>query len=441
MPQSVAASVFAVVILGLFLLDRDRSSRVSPALWIAVTWVFLAASRSTSEWLGLPTGRVWPDRYLDGSPLDRFVLTGLLAAGISVLVARRRRVMTLLRVNWPILLFFSYCGLSVLWSDYPDVAFKRWTKALGDIVMVFLVLSEAEPLAALKRLLAWTGFLLIPLSILFIKYYPDLGRGYNRWTWTPYYTGVSFGKNGLGYVCFVFGLAALWRLLDGLRRTERSSLRRLVLVQGTVLAMTSWLFWKADSATSLACFLLGGSLIAATSLCAARRPLTVHVLVGAGICLLLSGLLIDTGTSMVEAMGRDTSFTGRTGLWDHLLRIADDSWIGAGYESFWLGERVENLWRTYWWHPNQAHNGYLEIYLNLGSIGLGLLGFVIAWGYRNVAEAFRRNPAVAKLKLAYFIPALAYNMTEAAFRMMHPVWIALLIAICVPLPSSRQEEA
>ena len=70
--------------------------------------------------------------------------------------------------------------MSIGWSDYPDVAFKRWIKSLGDFVMVLIILTDRDRYAAIKRALTWTAFLLMPLSVLFIKFYPDLGRGYHR---------------------------------------------------------------------------------------------------------------------------------------------------------------------------------------------------------------------------------------------------------------------
>ena len=76
----------------------------------------------------------------------------------------------------PILIFFPYCALSILWADYPLVAFKHWNKGIGDLVMVLVVLTDPEPAAAFKRLLSRLGFVLLPLSILFIKYYPSIGR-------------------------------------------------------------------------------------------------------------------------------------------------------------------------------------------------------------------------------------------------------------------------
>ena len=91
MPQSVATVVYGLVILALFLLDRDRKSRVSPALWIPVAWVLLAGSRMFSDWLDPARGMQSPDQYLEGSPLDALIFTGLLTAGLMVLVARGRR--------------------------------------------------------------------------------------------------------------------------------------------------------------------------------------------------------------------------------------------------------------------------------------------------------------------------------------------------------------
>jgi len=212
MSGHVAIIVFALGILGLSTLDRDRTARTSKALWIPVVWLSIGGSRMVSQWLQMaPPSSV--DQYLDGSPLDRNILMGLLALGVMVLLSRGRQVETLLRANGPIVLFFSYGAVSVLWSDYPDVAFKRWTKSLGDLVMVLIVLTDPDRSSAVKRCLARTAFLLLPASILLAKYYPDLGRTYDRWEGTQFWTGVGTDKNMLGMTCLVFGLGSAWRFL------------------------------------------------------------------------------------------------------------------------------------------------------------------------------------------------------------------------------------
>src|SRR5208337_2127616 len=82
----------------------------------------------------------------------------------------------------------------------------------------------------------------------------------------------------------------------------------------------------------------------------------------------------------------------------------------------------------YWWHPNEAHNGYIEIFLNLGCVGLVLLLLIFLTSYRNVIAALRNDPAFGSLRLAYFVVGIVYNFTESAIRIMHPVWILFLLA-------------
>ena len=57
MPQAVATIIYAIGILGLFYLDRDRSPRMSKALWIPAVWLFLISSRGVSLWLGIAPSR------------------------------------------------------------------------------------------------------------------------------------------------------------------------------------------------------------------------------------------------------------------------------------------------------------------------------------------------------------------------------------------------
>src|SRR5271166_5044735 len=126
MSSEFAAVVCVLGIVGLFWLDRDRNAHTSRALWIPVVWVSLACSRSLTQWLQWwePTKVMnSPESLLEGSPLDRQVYTVLLAVGLVVLVNRRRQCGRLLRANGPILLFFLYSAVSILWSDYPGVAF------------------------------------------------------------------------------------------------------------------------------------------------------------------------------------------------------------------------------------------------------------------------------------------------------------------------------
>jgi len=193
----------------------------------------------------------------------------------------------------------------------------------------------------------------------------------------------------------------------------------------------------ANSQTSLACFILGCGLIFVTALRTTQgRPAIVHV-----VCLLvlLTGgltLLFGGGADVASAMGRESNLSGRTDIWAALVKASPNAIVGAGFESFWISPNVLKFQHTLeaggWWHPeglNEAHDGYLEVYLNLGLVGVGLISWILIRGYRRAVEAFRRNPSLGGLMLAYIIPSALYSSTEAGFRMVYLMWIFLLLAI------------
>jgi len=443
MPPPIATLVYALAILGLFLLDRDPEAKTSKALWLPIVWLLIGSSRNFSEWMvaGTASGAdASADKYLSGNPIDALILTAMLAVGMVVLAARGRRSGAFLIKNGPILLFLIYCLFSVLWSDYPSVAFKRWTKALGNVVMVFIVLTDLNPAAAAKKLLARTGFILIPVSVLVIRYFPAIGRGYDPYTGRMQVVGAVGDKNGLGYDCLVFGLGALWCFIEAFQlKTHR--LRHL-FVHGTMLATVFWLLHQANSATSLACFLMGAMLMLGVTLFGKGRPARVHLVVAATVfTAFYTFVILDGFAFIVHALGRSTDLTGRASdLWPQLLRLDTSPVFGVGFDSFFLGTRLDKLWEIYWWHPTEAHNGYLEIYLTLGYVGVSLLAILILSGYRNIVAGYRNAPYQGAYRLAFLFVAMVYNVTEAAFKAMNPVWIVFLLTIAAVPASPPQEE-
>lgn len=429
MSPSLAVLAYACGIAGLFLLDRDSSVPTSKALWIPVIWLWIVGSRPVSVWLGITPADA-TNVQLD-SPVDRFSFLALLAVGLIVLLCRSRKVIPLLKSNGPILCFCVFCLLSVGWSGFPDVAFKRWVKAMGDLVIVLIIATDADPKEAFKRVLSRVSFVLLPPSVLLIKYFPNLGRGFSPWDGTPWNTGVTTNKNSLGVIVWVLALGALWRVLTLLRSKGQANRGRHLLAQAAVLSFGVALLVLANSATSRACFGLGTVLMLGARLPAiSRRPRAVHALVLTMILTSTITILFGGGAGIAHAMGRKADLTGRTEIWDVLIPMAPNAVVGAGFESFWLGPRLDQVRRAFEGNPlNEAHNGYLELYLNLGWVGVGLVAWILINGYRKAAAAFRSDAAFGSLLLAYVAAAAVYNITEAGFRMQCPNWIFLLFAV------------
>ncbi len=424
MPPHVASILFGLGIAGLFILDRDRNDKPSRALWIPVTWFFLGASRPISSWL-TDTG-IWnvgwvpsSSDYTEGSPIDRFVLS-----------QRKTRVVRIIRSNLPILFFFAYCGMSLAWSDYPGIGFKRWIKFVSDLVMVLIVLTERNPSQAIKKFFSREAFLLIPLSILFIRYYPYLGRVYTRWEGELLTTGVTTDKNTLGMVCMIMALASLWRLLSVWRK-EETTRRGSLIAHAVVLSMALWLLYRANSDTSSICFVMMAALMVATSRPKfIRRRATLNFLVIGMILACVCGLFVTP--DVLALVGRNPTLTGRTQIWQHVLSVDSSPMFGVGFESFWLGPRLAKVWSMFpgdgRFHPNESHNGYIEIYLDLGCVGLISLIIAILSSYLKISRTALMDRGLSILRLVICVGAVAYNFTEAAFKELHPLWICFLWA-------------
>jgi exopolysaccharide production protein ExoQ len=435
MNSTVATLICASGIAGLLYLDRDKTAHVSRALWLPGIWIAIVGSRPVSQWLGISPPS---DARVDGSPVDAAAFAVLLVIAIGVLVRRRSRARTLLLANWPILIYFLYCLVSVAWSYHPDVTFKRWIKAVGDLAMALVIATDGAPVAAVTRLVSRIGMILFPVSVLFIRYYDDLGRGYTS-DGLRVNTGVTTNKNSLGIIVLVISLLLLWNVRALLIHKAQSNRGRRLVAQGTLLVLGLALLWSANCSTGIACFALGAFLIIALNLrMIRRRPARVH-----GLCLtiLLAGagaLLLGGQADVASALGRQSDLSGRTAIWAAVISAAPNSVVGAGFESFWASPNVrifqQTLSKAGWYKAlvadlNEAHNGYIETYLNLGWIGVCLIALVLIGGYRRALKAFERDPELGSLFLAYIAIVAIYNITEAGFRMLNPAWIFLLVAI------------
>ena len=431
MDPSSALFVFIIGIGGLFFLDRENSAPTSKAVWLPVIWLWINGSRTVSEWLGMSLSQKTPSELPASSLLDQSVAGVLMLFGIIAIVRRRRDVIVLLRASWPIVLYVSFCLVSVLWSDFPGWGFKRWLRALGDLIMVLIIVTDAQPTTALRRFLSRVGFVLLPASVLLIKYYPNLGQNYGWGEGKQRNIGVTTNKNALGGLAFVVGLGTLWQILRLLRDRRQPCRARRLIAQCTLLCFCIGILFMAHSATASVCFALGAGLMLATTLPLTRyRPAAVHALV---LGLFVGGGLaeiFDVRAEAMKAIGRQANFTGRTPVWKALTTMAPNPIVGAGFETFWIGPRVAYLGHLFR-AINEAHNGYLEVYLNLGWLGVGLIALILMQGYRRAVGAFRRgrDPTFGSLLVAYIVTAVTYSITEAGFRMLSVSWFFLLLSV------------
>lgn len=429
MPPTVASLVYVGFIIWLFRRDLREQRGVTGAFWLPVIWLTMCSTRCFSQWLEIFGIHLGGGSVEEGSPLDALVFFLLIAAGFHVLNQRQVSLSVVIRHNGMLALFFAYCFVSVLWSDFPFVALKRLLKDLGHPVMVLVLLTEPDPLEAVVRVMKRCAYVFAPVSILFIKYYPQWGRGYSEWTGAAAYCGVAFDKNMLGLGCFILGVFFFWHFLN-VWQTEKGKPRRkeLYLVMA-LLGMIGWLFHMAQSSTSLV-----SSLIAAVTLLFLRlrwvnpRYISIYLLAAIAFGVVAEGVF-GIYTSFLQVLGKDPTLTDRTLIWHDLLEMRTNPLLGVGFESFWLGDRLKPLWAKWLWHPNESHNGYLETYLDLGVIGLALFFGLFVSAYRRASRDMLLNPGWGRYRMALLVAVICYNWTEVPFRATNPLWFCFFLIL------------
>ena len=104
--------------------------------------------------------------------------------------------------------------VSVLWAHSPLASFKRWFKEFGNIVVLLVILTEEDPQQAIRAVFVRCGFVLIPLSLVFVRWFPDLGRHYNIHSGEMEAVGVTCQKNSLGVMILACSLLIFWDWIE-----------------------------------------------------------------------------------------------------------------------------------------------------------------------------------------------------------------------------------
>jgi exopolysaccharide production protein ExoQ len=129
-------------------------------------------------------------------------------------------------------------------------------------------------------------------------------------------------------------------------------------------------------------------------------------------------------------MGRDTTFTGRTNIWKHITIDTVNPLVGAGYWNFWGGPGGFNVNEAMHEVIPNAHNGYVDMYLDGGIIGLTILFIMlVACGGRIIKNLRARSDPdrYLRIRLAFVVVAIMYNLSESTFARMGPIWFTVLL--------------
>lgn len=240
----------------------------------------------------------------------------------------------------------------------------------------------------------------------------------------PGWHGPFGQKNGLGFA-MEFGLIAMYF------ETVKPKRYRLWMLLGVVLVVGS----SSGAA-------LGGTLIAATFvawfhfLTSSRRLRDRIVLIAATVVSITVAvvLLVTEFPFVVGLLGKNATLTGRTRIWAAVIHAFTTNPIhGFGYGAVWLNSTGETakLWQAIGFKAYEAHDVYLDTLLQLGVVGLILLGGTLLTGLVSVIRRLRAGDPVDRWLFLCFVALIIEGVVESDLLGDTMFLVALLVTAAV----------
>jgi O-antigen ligase len=148
---------------------------------------------------------------------------------------------------------------------------------------------------------------------------------------------------------------------------------------------------------------------------------------------------------MLEWMGRDATLSGRTLIWKQVwIFILQRPWLGWGYEAFWRGTRGEafRVVAAVHFMVFHAHNGFLEIWLELGAAGLTLFALSYARAWRKLWPMLLAGE-IERVMWMVFVLALIlfYDLDENTLLIYNGLFWVLYVAALANVEFLAVEDA
>lgn len=321
--------------------------------------------------------------------------------------------------------FLLFALASVAWSVAPDWTVRRGSAFALTTAFGIYIAGRFDSRDLLK-LMAWAFGAAAVTSLVFGIALPSIGREVEIHVGA--WRGVFPQKNNLGQIMVLSTMVFL--LLA--RTLDR---RRWLAWSGA--ALSAGLVILSTSKTALVILFVLGAL---TYLFRALRwhyTLVVPSLIGTVMAVGGLGLaVLQRSEQILLAMGKDPTLTGRTGMWEILLDAVRDRPLGGyGYSAFWIRDERSPSARVFdllQWETPHAHNGFLDLALQLGLVGLAifLISYLVAARRSVLAIRANRDPS-ALWPLVYLAFTVLYNVTESAIAGQHSVyWVLYVAAVC-----------
>ena len=399
--------------------------RTHPARFILVIMVLLWITYATSGFRNPLT----PITLSDGNQgaAIRQALFSCAALSSLALLFFTRNLEKVITMNRSMLVLSILVPASVLWSNAPALTIKRSVLFLFGLITIYTITySSRKPVR--KMLVVMVSSTAV-IAFVSIAIHFAFGQAYTVNPARPGLAGISIHPNTLAPVLSIGLLLSLGLTYHSVKSMLFGRAAQTFLAAGVALA---------TSMTTIMTTLVGCGLYVILASGRYRRGAIQLMIVSVYILCSLIGFS-TLKSAAFQATGRDESLSGRDDLWSIIINEGLKSPIlGGGFGAFWTEGKGRQLVHT--WNPRQSHNAYIDLWLDLGIVGVAffLMTFHIPlltrWINIRGSAGSEQRRAIAALYataisyMAIYALAQSFFLSFAAFPFMALTWITLLIA-------------
>jgi exopolysaccharide production protein ExoQ len=339
---------------------------------------------------------------------------------IVLIAFRFAEVFALSRRMKLMLAFPVLAVVSCTWSGEP-----RQSIVSGLILFVFtmfaIYVASRFPFQRQFELIMLVGAVALPASIALALFVPSLGASEAGWK------GIFGHKQICAAVSIVFLVTALhWKCYGIYQKTFRAMYIAMCFV--LIVMSKSRTGWALALVALILCVVIW--VLQAMPAKQALAILLLALPAAAGALYIIHTF----SPSILVSVGKDATLSQRTiiwaAAWDAALRRPI---LGYGFAAFWRGlyGSSQNVVLVAGWGLQQAQNGFLDVWLGLGAVGVALIAAMTGQGMRNAARSFYSagEKAYVRWCVVVIVCTLLYNVGESAIGLINMNWFLFLLAL------------
>ncbi len=403
--------------------------KVRPAAILHNGFVFLALQLFSGAVIGIQSKLSETEiDQVSGDPKAQIIFVSIYGITLLLILRQWKQFIRVATRDKLLLLLVGIALVSVSWSFAPDVTLRRSVALIGTTLFGMYLATRYTP-SELLRLFAWTFSIGALLSVVFVLVLPNYGL--MAYQGGIVVRGIYRHKNLLARL-MALNAATLLLLVPSSRR------HRWVI--WTSFGLSVGLLLLSTSKSGLVLFLILLALLPIYRGMQLKDTIAVPFLL---IAVVVSGVsamwLLDNLEFVLNSMGKDITLTGRTYIWAAVIeKIQERPLLGFGYSGFWLGEDSESvdvLKNIDWKGAPNAHNGLLDLWIDLGFLGVSvfLLGFLMS--YIRGLRWLRLTKSVEALWVLEFLPFMLIDSQDASNILgQNDIFWALYVAVVLSIP-------